>query len=93
MSFFINDFQTKIRMLDVDDMLLMTMLFHGLMPSEAAKKLGLTPPAISHRIRKIKDLFGEDIFENEKIKRIPTKKGKDIFSRCEKALNIIEGRE
>lgn len=93
MSFFISDFQSKMRILDVDDMLLMTMLFHGLLPSEAAKKLGLTPPAISHRIRKLKDLFGEDIFEDEKIKRIPTEKGKEIFLRCEKALNIIEGKD
>lgn len=92
MSFSINDFLSRLRTLDVDDMLLMTMLVHELMPSEAAKKLGLTPPAISHRLRKLKDLFGEDIFEDMKIKRIPTEKGKEIFSRFEKALNIIEGK-
>jgi DNA-binding transcriptional LysR family regulator len=81
------------RILDIDDLLLMTMMFNGLLPSESARKLGLTPPAISHRIRKLKDLFGEDIFGDERNRRIPTEKGKEIFSRCEKALNIIEGRE
>jgi predicted transcriptional regulator len=92
MSFSIGSFYAKLRLLDIDDLLLMTMLNNGIYPSDAARNLGLTPPAISHRIKKLKDVFGADIFEPDRVKRIPTEKGLELFSRCERALRMIEGK-
>jgi len=92
MSFSISDFFVELRLLDIDDLILMAMLNDDILPSAVAKTLGLTPPAISHRIKKLKDVFGADIFESDRIKRTPTEKGREIFSRCDQALKMIQGK-
>jgi hypothetical protein len=92
MSFSISDFFVELRLLDIDDLLLMTMLNNDILPSTAARHLGLTPPAVSHRIKKLKDIFGDDIFEPDRVKRIPTEKGRELFARAELALKTIEGK-
>jgi len=42
-----------LRLLDFDDLTIGKMLLEGATYKDLSKELGLTPPAISHRIRKI----------------------------------------
>lgn len=81
--------RNKIRLLDIDDLFLTSMLLACVPPSVAAKQLGLTPPAVSHRIKKLKMVFGEDIFMDVQSKRKLTERGKRIFGLCVQALDLI----
>jgi predicted transcriptional regulator len=42
----------KYRILDLDDFIILTRVSDGMKLSEIAKELQLTPPAISHRLKK-----------------------------------------
>lgn len=52
----------KYRVLDVDDLIVMQLLLEEVPCSHIAKKLGLTPPAVSHRRSKYREHF-EGFFE------------------------------
>jgi DNA-binding transcriptional LysR family regulator len=59
---FIDDLHTKIRALDMDDLLILSLLHEGLSSKHISRFLTLTPPAISHRYRKYHLLAGVKIF-------------------------------
>lgn len=59
---FIDDLHSKIRALDMDDLLILSLLHEGYSSKFIAKFLMLTPPAISHRFRKYDKLSGVKIF-------------------------------
>lgn len=53
----------RYRYLDLDDILILKLIGDGLNFSDTAKALGLTPPAISHRIKKYEMIWeGFSIF-------------------------------
>lgn len=55
----------RLRMLDIDDLILLQHLLGGGRPSTGAALLGLTPPAVSHRLRKIEDVFEIKLFDGK----------------------------
>ena len=86
----------EIRKLDVDDLIIMNMaLKEGIMTLQIARRLSLTPPAISHRLNKYASVFGPDIYEAKAVKstkhmrKTLTEKGKKIFTKCSKALAAL----
>ena len=82
----------QLRRLDVDDMILMTLLLRGASGESIAKTLGLTPPAVSHRRKKIEDIF-EDFFIKDPItgRKCVTEEGEAICKKMEMALGIMSG--
>jgi DNA-binding transcriptional LysR family regulator len=56
----------KLRMLDIDDLYILSYMFDGQSSTEAGASLGLTQPAVSHRIRKMRDLFGQITMYDQK---------------------------
>jgi len=53
----------RYRYLDLDDILILKLIGDGLTFSDTAKSLGLTPPAISHRLKKYEMIWeGFSIF-------------------------------
>jgi hypothetical protein len=88
----------QLRMLDVDDLIIMSIsLEEGVATGKIAKHLLLTPPAVSHRLNKYASIFGEDIYASPKVlkakrpsRRILSEKGRRIFATCASALRILK---
>jgi DNA-binding transcriptional LysR family regulator len=59
------DSYKRLRMLDMDDLILLNHLLEGGRPSTGAALLGLTPPAVSHRLRKIEQVYGIKLFDRK----------------------------
>ena len=74
------------RKLDIDDLIILSMLLKGCTKIKIAKRLSLTPPAISLRVRKY--LFKDEGFFNE---GLLTDRGKEFARKAESALRILEG--
>jgi len=77
----------NLRLLDIDDLIICDRLRKGSSYKDLCKLLGLTPPAISHRIRKLEATIPD--FDTRCIK------GNRIFSPgavkfCESATTILE---
>lgn len=51
---------SKVRLLDVDDLIIISLLSSDYTKSEIAELLALTPPAISHRMKKYRIALGEN---------------------------------
>ena len=82
-----------LRLLDIDDLIILRAMRRGFGNKEIAKLLGLTPPAISHRFLKLRQVFGEDIFVKIKGQRtgrsLLSEKGERISDRAEMALDFL----
>ena len=74
----------NLRVLDVDDLILLRLLGLGATQSQVARELRLTPPAIAHRVKKINESV--NLFGKEKGKRILNAKGKDFAKAADHAL-------
>lgn len=48
---------SPLRLLDIDDMIVLALVGDGVSYADTARYLGLTPPAISHRLRKYEQLW------------------------------------
>ena len=79
----------KLRMLDIDDLILLQHLLYGGRPSTGATLLGLTPPAISHRLRKIEDVFSIKLFSRQGTRLHLNTEGRAISERADKALALM----
>jgi len=79
----------QIRMLDIDDLILLQHLLHGGRPSTGASLLGLTPPAISHRLRKIEAVFKIKLFNRDGSRLKLNEEGRALSERADKALNLM----
>lgn len=67
--------RAALRLLDVDDFLVILWIGEGRSLTEVAHSLGLTTPAIVHRVRKMEGVFGENITLRGKAGRVtPTDK-------------------
>lgn len=75
----------SLRSVDMDDMIIMTLLLEGCRASDICKFLYLTPPAITHRLDKYRKSFGEDFFE---VSFVPKSHKKKVFS--EKGISIAK---
>lgn len=79
----------KLRMLDMDDLILLQHLLQGGRPSTGAALLGLTPPAVSHRLRKIEDVFQIKLFERKGSKLNLNSEGRALSEKANRALELM----
>lgn len=79
----------KLRMLDMDDLILLQHLLNGGRPSTGAQLLGLTPPAVSHRLRKIEDVFAIKLFDRVGSRLNLNKAGKALSEKADQALLLM----
>ena len=80
---------TDLRLLDLDDFIAISLLSDGQMQNVVAKTLGLTPPAVSHRIKKWRSIFGDDFLTAPKGKVILTESGQQIAARIKAAVEAL----
>jgi DNA-binding transcriptional LysR family regulator len=79
----------RLRMLDIDDLILLQHLLQGGRPSTGATLLGLTPPAVSHRLRKIETVFEIKLFERKGSKLNLNTAGKELSEKANRALELM----
>lgn len=79
----------KLRLLDMDDLILLQHLLNGGRPSTGASLLGLTPPAISHRLKKIEEVFGVKLFDRKGPKLNLNDNGKLLSEKANRALELM----
>lgn len=84
-----NDMYKKLRMLDMDDLILLQHLLNGGRPSTGAQLLGLTPPAVSHRLRKIEGVFETKLFERVGSRLNLNSAGKELSEKADRALSLM----
>lgn len=77
------------RLLDFDDLCIMAMLHDGVLRSTISKYLGLTPPAISHRVGKYASIWGDDVYYFEGSRKLVSPKGYAIFKKMKETLYYL----
>jgi len=81
---------TKLRHLDLDDLIIGTMLFDGYSRKEIHTFLSLTPAAITSRLNKLEDIFGP-VFEGKfKTAEYLNESGIGFFELFKQALLVLE---
>lgn len=84
----------NLRFLSVDDLLiLMHLAEQGMSVTEVAKKLQLTQPAVTQRLRKMEDAFGQKIIERKGRGVQLTAFGQALSERATAALAALHGGE
>lgn len=82
----------QLRFLSVDDLLILMHLSQsGLSVTEVAAKLKLTQPAVTQRIRKMEDAFGQKIIERKGRGVQLTHFGLEQAERATAALSALQG--
>jgi DNA-binding transcriptional LysR family regulator len=84
-----NEHYKRLRMLDIDDLILLQHLLNGGRPSTGAALLGLTPPAVSHRLRKIEDVFEIKLFERKGSRLNLNPEGRALSEKANNALLLM----
>ena len=80
--------------MDVDDLIVLTLLAEGKTAKQISDHLGLTPPAVSHRLTKYTNIFDkEKFFLKIKNIRIPSEYGMRICRVAQKALKVLTHEE
>jgi len=83
-----------LRQLDVDDLIVLTLLAEGKTATQVSDHLGLTPPAVSHRFTKYTDIFDkEEFFLKVKGRRIPSEYGMRMCRIAQEALKVLTCEE
>ena len=78
----------KLRYLDIDDLYLMSELLKNNPPSVISKKMLITPPAISHRMKKLDTLFGPGLYQKIKGSVSLSNKGRQLALKNRAALEV-----
>lgn len=83
-----------LRNLDIDDLWVLYRLGTNCRLGVIAKELCVTPPAVTHRMKKYLDVFGV-IFEDKTTdqRTVLTSNGMRVSRKCGKALNVLMGNE
>ena len=81
----------ELRGLDIDDLILIVLIYEGFSISNAAVKLKITQPAASQRMKKVSVKLGFNVLEKNGVKRAITEKGKILALACRRALAILDG--
>lgn len=85
--------RSRLRQLDVDDLIVLNLLYEGKSAKDVSVFLGLTPPAVSHRFSKYVSLFDDKpFFKKVKSKRVPSEYGMEICKRASDTLKILAGK-
>jgi DNA-binding transcriptional LysR family regulator len=80
---------SQLRLLDFDDLYLLTHLLEGHTIAATAKQLGLTQPAITQRVRKIERVFAQQILEKAGRHVRLTLTGRALCLRARDALSLM----
>lgn len=82
----------QLRFLSIDDLLILMHLSEESMSvTDVAKKLKLTQPAVTQRLRKMEDAFGQKIIERKGRGVQLTSFGRTISDRATMALHALNG--
>jgi DNA-binding transcriptional LysR family regulator len=81
--------EQSLRLLDVDDLIILSRLAHGDSQREIALVLRLTQPAICQRMRKMEAIFGAKITKLSGKYSVLTERGKQIAETAKAALNYV----
>jgi DNA-binding transcriptional LysR family regulator len=82
----------QLRFLSVDDLLILMHLSEaGMSVTDVAKRLKLTQPAVTQRLRKMEEAFGKKIIERKGRGVQLTVFGKEISERATMALSALNG--
>ncbi len=82
----------QLRFLSIDDLLiLMHLSQEGMSVTDVAKRLKLTQPAVTQRLRKMEDAFGQKIIERKGRGVQLTTFGRGISERATLALSALSG--
>jgi len=80
---------SRLRLLDFDDLFLLSHLLEGATIAATARQLGLTQPAITQRVRKIERVFGEPILQKAGRHVRLTKSGRAVCVKATDALALM----
>jgi len=80
---------SRLRLLDFDDLFLLSHLLEGATIAATARQLGLTQPAITQRVRKIERVFGEPILQKAGRHVRLTKAGRAVCVKATDALALM----
>ena len=80
----------NLRRLDLNLLLAFDALMRTQSVSAAADRLSLGQPAMSHSLRRLRDLFGDDLLVREGGRLNPTDRGLDLWSPVRAALEGLE---
>ena len=80
---------SRLRLLDFDDLFLLSHLLEGNTIAATARLLGLTQPAITQRVRKIERVFGETMLQKAGRHVRLTKVGRAICVRARDSLALM----
>lgn len=83
---------SELRHLDLDDLIGMVLISDGVRQVEVAKTLGLTPPAVSHRVRKWESVFGVRMLERNrdgKHNLVLTEEGAKVAMKIRQVLEAL----
>lgn len=78
------------RLPDLDLLAAFLALSRTLSFTEAAREVGLTQSAVSHRIRRLEEQLGYRLFERSTTRVVPTAAGEDLRARLEPVLQELE---
>lgn len=82
--------KSNLRLLNYDDLLVMSCLLSEMTGEESAELLGITPAAVCHRIRKLEYVFGEIIEDSTGRKRRLTPGGEAVAIKINEAIKTME---
>lgn len=79
----------NIRLLDIDDLIIMTDLLNVKRLKDISSKLGLTPPALSHRLRKYKDCLPNFVVLRKGMNLSLSKEAREYCVKAKTALELL----
>ena len=82
---------SKLRFLDIDDLIILSKLFSGSSLVATSRTLGLSQPAVSNRLRKIEQVFATSIVEKKGRSVSLSDRGYMICRRANDSLKILIG--
>ncbi|NDE16688.1 LysR family transcriptional regulator, partial [bacterium] len=85
------DSMHQLRLLNVDDFLILRFLHEGISVTAIGQRMGLSQPAVTQRIRKMEEAFTRKILEKEGRGVRLTRDGERLAVKAIKALSAFEG--
>ncbi len=78
-----------LRLLDLDDLLLLRHLLDGTTVTAVALRMGLTQPAVTQRLRKVERVFGRPVLERVGRRAVLSRDGRAIAEQAAAALSLL----
>ncbi len=82
----------RLRRQDLNLFVVLDAIYREQSLTAAGERLGLTQPAMSHALRRLREMMGDDLFGRQGASMTPTPFARNIISDVRRALLILEGR-